>query len=100
MARVADFVGLTELRSMCVARAVSGLNVGNAARYLVAADELGLSDLKEQSIKIILYDYAKVVDTPGFGNLGRPHLEDLLRRDDLRVRREEEVFESLLHWMT
>jgi len=99
MARAADFVGLLELRAMCVARAVSGLEVANAADVLMAADTMGLTDLKEQSTKLILRDYSKVVQTSGFASLSRALMQELLASDDLRVRKEEEVLESLTSWL-
>lgn len=99
MASVADFFGLAELRNTCVARAVQRLRPDNAADMLVHADRQGLGDLKEKCLAMILFDYSKVVQTPGFVRLSCSLIEELLRSDDLRVRREEETFESLVRWI-
>lgn len=99
MASVADFVGLAELRNMCVARAVQGLRIDNAPDMLAHADGQGLGDLKEKCFAMILFDYSKVVQTQGFSRLSCSLIEELLKSDELRVRREEETFESLVRWI-
>eukprot|EP00747_Dinoflagellata_sp_TGD_P184766 gnl/TRDRNA2_/TRDRNA2_40706_c0_seq1.p1 gnl/TRDRNA2_/TRDRNA2_40706_c0~~gnl/TRDRNA2_/TRDRNA2_40706_c0_seq1.p1 ORF type:complete len:566 (+),score=104.32 gnl/TRDRNA2_/TRDRNA2_40706_c0_seq1:34-1731(+) len=99
MARVADYVKLLDLRSQCVARAVSSLEVANAAEMLAEADAMGLSELKQASTSLLLREYTKVVQTQAFSRLSSSLLQDLLKRDELRVRREEEVFESVVAWL-
>lgn len=99
MASVADFVGLLDLRNTCVARAVQGLRVENVCEFLAHAERQGLGDLKEKCMAMILFDYSKVVETPGFSLLSCSLLEEILRSDELRVRREEETFESLVRWV-
>merc|ERR1719162_1723581 len=99
LARVADFFGLLEMRALCYDHALSGLEVDNAADMFAEADCAGLHDLKEQSKEVILWDYSKVVSTPGFNFLSCAQLKDILKHDELRVRKEEDVFESLVAWL-
>eukprot|EP00928_Gymnodinium_smaydae_P053743 TRINITY_DN37670_c0_g1_i1.p1 TRINITY_DN37670_c0_g1~~TRINITY_DN37670_c0_g1_i1.p1 ORF type:complete len:587 (-),score=114.41 TRINITY_DN37670_c0_g1_i1:47-1774(-) len=99
MARVADYVGMLDLREMCVAHAVSALEVGNAAEMLAAADAMGLVDLREKTLRRVLNEYSKVTQTDGFTRLSDALLQEILQRDDLRVRREEEVFDGFMRWL-
>jgi hypothetical protein len=99
MASVADFVGLLELRNTCVNRAVQGLRSDNAADMLAHADRQGLGDLKEKCMAMLLCDFTKVVQTPSFSALSCSLMEELLKSDDLRVRREEETFDCLVRWV-
>lgn len=99
MAQVADFFGLLSFKARCVSQAVQKLKVSNAADMFVAADRMGLQSLRKRVMEVILVDYAKMAQTPGFQRVPCSLLKELIGSDDLRVRREEEVFESVIQWL-
>jgi hypothetical protein len=71
----ADFLGVEQLKAMCIARIEADLSVENVCGALSAADKHEAPNLKETCVDFIVLHFMDVLPTEGFKELPRPLLD-------------------------
>ena len=71
----ADFLGVEQLKAMCIARIEADLSVENVCGALTAADKHLAPNLKETCVDFIVANFQEVLPTEGFKDLPRPLLD-------------------------
>lgn len=102
---VKDFVSasnyllMTSLKETCVSFMKSMLNPSNCLGIEAAAFKFDCSALKNTANRYVYDNFVAVSQTDEFKLLSAERLMECLASDDIRVEREEQVFEALMEWM-
>ena len=110
LARVADYLGLEGLTERCVEVAVAGVRYDGAAavEMLVrvgsspssGGEEEWMEGIREASMGHVLRHFVTLSQTEEFmQHMKAGELAEVLGRDELQVKKEEEVFEAVVGWM-
>ena len=102
---VKDFVSasnyllMTSLKETCVSFMNSMLNPSNCLGIEAAAFKFDCSALRNTAHRYVYDNFVAVSQTDEFKLLSAERLMECLASDDIRVEREEQVFEALMEWM-
>lgn len=102
---VKDFVSasnyllMTSLKETCVSFMKAMLNPSNCLGIEAAAFTFDCTALRSTANQYIYDNFVAVSQTDEFKSLSAERLGEYLSSDDIRVEREEQVFECLMHWI-
>jgi len=95
----ANFFGMTHIEFKCSQYLHNCLNQSNVWSVLSLAQELSINTLTRHAIRYALTNFDDCYKTPGFCDLCVKQLGQVLSSDILAVKREENVYEAVLHWV-
>ena len=101
---VKDFVSasnyllMTSLKETCVSFMKSMLNPSNCLGIEAAAFKFDCTDLRSSANQFVYDNFVAVSQTDEFKSLCSERLTEYLSSDEIRVEREEQVFEALMEW--
>ncbi|KAK9888248.1 hypothetical protein WA026_000512 [Henosepilachna vigintioctopunctata] len=95
----ASFLQLNKVRDACANYLLQRLHPQNVLGFRDFADSLGCSSLAESADKYIETYFHEVSQNEEFLNLPVTEVKKLLRKNDLKVESEEQVFEACMRWV-
>ncbi|XP_055852727.1 kelch-like protein 18 [Episyrphus balteatus] len=95
----ASFLQLNKVRDACADFLISRFNPHNVLGIRQFADSLACTQLVQSADKYINHNFSKVSDSEEFLTLNYDDLIDLIRRDELNVPTEENIFEACMRWV-
>ncbi|XP_065649807.1 kelch-like protein 2 [Hydra vulgaris] len=95
----ANFLQLQSLKDMTVNYLEQKLSPASAAEILILADKHNCKTLIQSAEKLIMDNFVIVSKTSGFKNLSFEIVHQLVKSEDIRVIKEEEVLEAVLTWV-
>lgn len=88
------------MKNICLKRVITHrFNPHNVLGIRQFADSLACTHLVQSADKYIDYNFSKVSDSEEFLTLNYDELIDLIRRDELNVLTEENIFEACMRWV-
>ncbi|XP_037923968.1 kelch-like protein 18 isoform X1 [Hermetia illucens] len=95
----ASFLQLNKVRDACAEFLISRFHPHNVLGIRHFADSLGCAQLVTAADKYINLYFSKVSQSDEFLALGFEELIDIIRRDELNVPTEENIFEACMRWV-
>eukprot|EP00112_Aurelia_sp_Birch-Aquarium-sp1_P017695 Seg413.6 transcript_id=Seg413.6/GoldUCD/mRNA.D3Y31 product="Kelch-like protein diablo" protein_id=Seg413.6/GoldUCD/D3Y31 len=95
----ANFLKLEGLKEMAVAYLERKLNPTNAVEILMLAKKHDCTSLIEACETLICENFVMVSQTEGFRKCSLEVLLEFIQSEDLKVLKEEEVYEAVMHWV-
>ncbi|XP_044758542.1 kelch-like protein 18 [Coccinella septempunctata] len=95
----ASFLQLSKVRDACANYLLQRLHPQNALGFRDFADSLGCNSLAESVDKYVETYFHEVSQNEEFLNLPVTDVKKLLKKNDLRVESEEQVFEACMRWV-
>lgn len=95
----ANFLQLQSLKDMAIAYLEQKLSPASAVEILLLADKHNCGTLVQSAEKIISDNFVIVSKTDGFKKLTFEMMHQLVQSEDIRVMKEEEVFEAVMLWV-
>ncbi|KAM3934889.1 kelch-like protein 35 [Leptodactylus fuscus] len=97
--KVSDQLQLDSLREECVTFLGGQLDPSNCVNIMKFADMFSVLSLSENSKKLMLESFEEISEHGEFLELSKEELVKYLSDDDLKVRKEEVVFEAVMRWV-
>lgn len=94
-----SFLQLNKVRDACADFLISRFHSHNVLGIRQFADSLGCLHLVSAAEKYIHQYFSKVAQSDEFSALGFDELIDIVRRDELNVPTEENIFEACMKWI-
>ena len=95
----ANFLKLDGLKEMTIAYLEKKLNTTNSIEILMLAKKHDCENLAQSAESMISENFVVVSKTDGFRKCSLEILLDFVQSEDLKVMKEEEVFEAVIHWV-
>ena len=95
----ANFLQLQGLKDMAVAYLERKLGAANAMEILVLAIKHDCASLRESAEKIVCDNFSLVSKTDGFKKCNLETLDMFIASENLKVLKEEEVYEAVIEWV-
>lgn len=96
---IANFLQLTNLKEMGITFLEKKLSTASAVEILLIADKHKCENLVISAEKLIKDNFGVVSKTDGFKKLTFEMLYQFISSEDIRVLKEEEVYEAVVSWM-
>ena len=94
----ANFLQLQSLKDMAISYLENKLSPASAVEILILADKHNCEQLILSAEKLISDNFVVVSKTDGFKRLTFEMLHQFVMSEDIRVMKEEEVFEAVIGW--
>jgi len=94
----ANFLQLQSLKEMGIKYLENKLSPASAVEIMILADKHNCMNLLQSAEKLISDNFLIVAKTEGFKKLTFEMLYQFVQSEDIRVMKEEEVFEAVLLW--
>ncbi|CAG0888056.1 unnamed protein product [Cyprideis torosa] len=94
-----SFLQMKEVKSACGRFLRKHLSPQNVLGFKRVADSFGCTSLLDACNRYLQKQFKSLVDTDEFLSLGASEVHDILKRDELHVQSEEEVFRALMSWI-
>mmetsp|Transcript_16516 Transcript_16516/g.27296 ORF Transcript_16516/g.27296 Transcript_16516/m.27296 type:complete len:413 (-) Transcript_16516:120-1358(-) len=98
LTKTADKFGIGRLRAACICFLMERLAISNCWETFLLADRLSFPDLRSFALQFIGENFEEACRTPEFFCLSQPVLKEIARSDDLSIRREECLYQSIVKW--
>ena len=95
----ANFLQLQSLKDMGITYLENKLSPANAVEILLIADKHSCQSLIQSTEKMISDNFVVVSKTEGFKKLKFEMLYQFIKSEDIRVMKEEEVYEAVIFWV-
>ena len=77
---------------------IENLHASNCLRFQSLAHKLKLTDLKSKIDRFVDWNFKSLLKEPAFLAMSAEHLVEVIRSENLRVKREETVYEAVYRW--
>ena len=78
---------------------LSNLHASNCLRFQSLAHKLKLRNFKTKIDRFVDWNFKSLVKEPDFLAMSAEHLIEVIRSENLRVKREETVYEAVYKWL-
>lgn len=95
----ADILELKEVVNLCCSFLAARLNANNVVTVRICANYLKCDPLRLIADNFIWKNFRKCLLTDWFGRLDWDCLVNIIKRDELMVTKEEEVYEAVINWV-
>ena len=95
----ANFYGINKLVTMCCEFYQNHLEISNALAYLTMAHAYDLVDFREQTEKFVFRRFLEILEDASFIRLTAENLLELLKRNEIAVKSEEDIFNAAVKWI-
>ena len=77
---------------------VENLRASNCLKFQRLAHKLKLTDLKIKIGRFVDWNFRNLLKEPDFMEMSAEHLIEVVKSENLRVKREETVYEAIYRW--
>ena len=77
---------------------VENLRASNCLKFQSLAHKLKLTDLKIKIGRFVDWNFKNLLKEPDFMEMSAEHLIEVIKSENLRVKREETVYEAIYRW--
>ncbi|KAL9957686.1 hypothetical protein ACROYT_G034611 [Oculina patagonica] len=93
-----SYLKLEEANIACERFTIDHLRTKNCIEFLQLAETLDLEQLKQKAMEYIQWNFLQVANEEDFVKLTAPQITSLLGSNNLKVRREDRVYEAVWKW--